>query len=271
MAPVMADTTMAPVMAHATMAPVLTAPPGAHMATTITRARTLTPANRARLPRPEAVATLLAATLVLCFCGCERSEVKLDVEFPVAKDAGADAGCAAFADLGCVNYVKFQLSNLAGTHMATECLKVEKRLTTLCDLKSLARGTALFREDRGETVQVKMWGLRVFPATSCEVNPECDARILFSGSSDWVKLGEVAGGSLPLRVTSAQACGPKEVYRPKGDRDCFAVCDYTEPVCDMSDGCVCLMPETGAPDGATSGSFGPDSGVWVLLDAGTPR
>jgi hypothetical protein len=202
--------------------------------------------------------------LVLCAlvggAACQRPKVTLDPVFELRSDGGMSQGCEQFADLACVNFIKFQIAEENSATPATQCMKVDKRLTTLCDLDEVGNGTEVFRQERGDKVQIKMWGLRVFPATSCEINPECAPKVLFYGATDWMPAGDAPGGLLPLRITGATDCGLKEEYRPRGDRDCYSVCDYTEPVCDMADGCVCaLQDDAGVPARA---------GNWAAVDAG---
>jgi hypothetical protein len=200
---------------------------------------------------PRARALLLLALLPLA--ACQRPQVALELVFDVVPDGGTDAGCAAFADLACVNFIKFQLDSPT---MPTQCLKVQKRLTTLCDVRDLATGAELFRPGQDDTVTVKIWGLRVFPATSCEINPECEPKVLFSGQSDAVRAGGVNGGTLPLHITSVAGCGPREEYLPRiGGKECAEVCTNGAPVCVLAEGCVCTVDaDAGAPR----------SGNWAL-------
>jgi hypothetical protein len=204
---------------------------------------------------------LLLLGALLAGLGCQRGPVALDPVYEVRADGGAALQCEQFADLACVNFIKFQIAEEGSPTPATQCLKVEKRLTDLCSLDQLATGTEVFRQDRGANVQIKMWGLRVFPATSCEINPECEPKVLFYGATDWLPAGDTVDGVLPLRVTGATSCGAKEEYRPRGNRDCYSVCNYTEPVCTMTAGCVCAIAEdAGVPE---------SGGSWVRVDAGT--
>jgi hypothetical protein len=199
---------------------------------------------------------LLAALVALT--GCARPKVQITPVF--ATDAGVGV-CAEFDDLACVNFIKFQIDEEGDLTSPTQCITVDKRLATLCDVTQLEHGAEIFRYDKDARVRVKMWGLRVFPATSCEIVEGCEPKILFSGSSgDYVRASDVPGGQLPLRITRAGACGQKEVFRPRGGRDCYLVCDYNEPVCELQDGCVCLIQDDG---GTPSGG-----GAWERADAG---
>ena len=212
------------------------------------------------MPRPRHLLLLVAALAALGTAACERPRIAITPVFELQTDAGA-VECAAFKDLACVNFIKFQIAEQGDLTPSTECITVDQRLTTLCDVEELAKGTEIFRHAKDARVQIKMWGLRVFPATSCEIIPECPAKSLFSGATDWIKASEVQGGQLPLHITEATDCGLKEVYQLRGGRDCFTVCDYTEPVCSMHDGCVCLLPQQDAGVPASGGS-------WKLTDGG---
>ena len=208
--------------------------------------------------RPLLLLLLLAPVTL---AACARPKVQLTLEFQLTTDGGAPLECADFHDLACVNYIKFQIEEQGNLTPPLDCITVDKRLDTLCDLTALQHGTEIFRYEKDATVRIRMWGLRVFPATSCEIMPECQARILFTGVTESVKAGDVPGGKLPLTITSAADCGQKEVYRPRGTRDCHSVCDDTEPVCSLQEGCVCLVQDdAGTPQSA---------GNWERLDAGT--
>jgi hypothetical protein len=208
------------------------------------------------VPRPTRLLLLLA---LLGAAACQRPRIAITPVFEVVTDAGAQE-CTAFNDLGCVNFIKFQIAEEGDLTPPTQCITVDKRLNTLCDVTQLEHGTEIFRYDRDARVQIKLWGLRIFPATSCEIVPECPPKSLFYGATDWITAGEVQGGQLPLHVTEAYDCGQKEVYRPRGGRDCYSVCDYSDAVCSMHDGCVCLLQ-----DDAGMPAFG---GVWDAVDAG---
>jgi hypothetical protein len=200
------------------------------------------------------------ALLVVAALGaaaCARPRVALTPVFET--DAGAGE-CAAFTDLACVNFINFQIAEKDDLTPSTECITVDKRLNTLCDITQLMHGAEIFRYDKDARVQIKMWGVRIFPATSCEINPDCPPKSLFYGVTDWIKASDVQGGQLPLRIIEATACGQKEVYRPRGGRDCYSVCDNTEAKCVMHDGCVCLIQD----DAGTPQS----SGAWERVDAG---
>ncbi len=195
-----------------------------------------------RAPRLLVLALVAAA-------GCARPTVHMTTSFDLTTDGGAPRECTEFADLACVNFIKFQIEEEGTLTPPTECITVDKRLTNLCDVSELAHGTEIFRYDRDARVRIKMWGLRVFPATSCEIIPDCPPKSLFDGTSDAITAGE-AHGEVPLHITFAKGCGAKEEYRPRGGRDCYRVCDYTEPVCELRDGCVCLLPDSRADGGA---------------------
>jgi hypothetical protein len=207
--------------------------------------------------RPPPTLLLVAA---LGAAACARPKVQITPEFDLRTDAGTSLECAAFADLGCVNFIKFQIAEEGDLTPSTQCITVDKRLNTLCDVTQLEHGSEIFRYDRDARVQIKMWGVRIFPATSCEIIPECPYKSLFYGATEYLKAGEVQGGQLPLRITDAKACGQREVYRPRGSRDCYSVCEYSEPVCELQDGCVCLVQDdAGVPQ---------LGGVWENVDAG---
>jgi hypothetical protein len=207
--------------------------------------------------RPPPTLLLLAA---LGAAACARPKVQITPEFDLRTDAGTPLECSAFADLGCVNFIKFQIAEQGDLTPPLQCITVDKRLNTLCDLDQLAKGTEIFRYDRDARVQLKLWGLRVFPATSCEIVPDCPPKTLFAGKTEFVTVGELQDGKLPLTITDAKACGRREVYHPRGNRDCYSVCEYSEPVCELQEGCVCLVQ-----DDAGVRSLG---GAWENLDAG---
>ena len=200
---------------------------------------------------------LLLVTLVAA-AACTRPKVELMPVFALGD--GGTLECSTFADLACVNFINFQIAEKDDLTPSTECITVDKRLNTLCDVTQLQHGSEIFRYDKDALVQIKMWGLRIFPATSCEINPECPPKSLFSGVTDWVKASEVRGGQLPIRITDATGCGRKEVYRPRGTRSCESVCDFSEPVCSLQEGCVCLIQDdAGTPQSA---------GNWERVDGG---
>jgi len=204
--------------------------------------------------RPPLALLVVAA---LGAAACARPRVALTPVFET--DAGLGQ-CAVFKDLACVNYINFQMEEQGNMTPPTDCITVDKRLETLCDVTDLAHGTEIFSYGKDARIKIRMWGLRVFPATSCEINPECQPKILFTGVTDEVKATDVQGGQLPLHIFEAKGCGAKEVYRPRGGRDCFSVCDFTEAVCEMHDGCVCrLQDDAGTPS---------SGGAWERVDAG---
>jgi hypothetical protein len=204
---------------------------------------------------------LLLVLFALAAAACARPKVQIAPVFELFTDGGVPLECSDFDDLACVNFIKFQIAEKDDLTPPTECITVDRRLETLCDVTQLQHGTEIFRHDKDAFVQIKMWGLRIFPATSCEIIPECPPRPLFSGATDWIKASEVQGGRLPLRITDAVGCGLKEEYRPRGGRDCYTVCGSTEAACEMHDGCVCRVQDDAGV--ATPG------GNWTFADAGT--
>jgi hypothetical protein len=212
-----------------------------------------------RLPR---LVLLLAA---LGAAACARPKVQMTTAFDLRTDGGAPLACSDYTDLGCVNFIKFQIKEEGDLTPSTECIQVDKRLDTLCDVTQLQHGTEIFRYDKDARVQIKMWGLRVFPATSCEIIPECPAKGVFEGETDYVRASDLHG-QLPILITKAEDCGRKEVYRPRGTRDCYSVCDYSEPVCALQEGCVCLIQDDGGVSRDAAVPSG--NGAWELVDAG---
>ena len=180
---------------------------------------------------------LLYATAALCAlaCGCRSSEAAIEIGF------GDDAGtCAGITDLSCVNYLQFSIDD--GTGFTTQCVKVTQVLTSLCDVASLADGRELFRVDPDREVKIKVEGLRVYPATSCNVNAEnpCQRRLMFSGETPRVRIGDLAGQSIPLVVTVSELCRGQEQFFPLGSGEtCEMVCGGEKVVCAIQDGCLC--------------------------------
>ena len=218
--------------------------------------------------------------LALLAAGCSRPQVRLTLGFALG-DAGVGE-CLPANDLACVNYIRFQLSS---EDLFTRCVRVDQRLGTLCDLEQLANGSELFRGSPDDVVSIAIEGLRVFPATSCEQTSECRPRTIFSGGTGPVKLGDAAGGSVPLTITKYTPCGPREEFRQRAPgQSCDVVCDTDRgnvPICELEDGCLCavvsvvvdagVIPDGGGADDAgaplEAGSAPVDAGPGPVDDA----
>ena len=172
------------------------------------------------------------AVLALLACGCRSSEAALEIGF------GDDAGtCAEVTDLSCVNFLRFSVDD--GEGFSTHCVRVTQGLASLCELASLADGRELFRLEPDREVEIKVEGLRVFPATSCEADG-CQRRILFKGQTAKVRIGELAGQSIPLVVSMQEPCGAKEQFFPlRQGQTCAEICGVDLLICGIEDGCLC--------------------------------
>jgi hypothetical protein len=207
--------------------------------------------------------------LALLGAGCSRPQVSLALRFAI--DDGGAGECLPADDLACVNFVRFQLSAI-GKDLFSRCIRVEERFATLCDLERLANGGELFRGDPDDVVSIAVEGLRMFPATSCEQTTDCRPRRIFTGGTGVVRLGDVAGGSVPLVIDNYLGCGPREEFRARlPGQSCDLVCDTARGnivSCVVEDGCVCAVVSPSLDGGA-----GPDAGVPrdaapAALDAG---
>jgi hypothetical protein len=197
---------------------------------------------------------LLVALALAAAAGCDRPQARLRFTYDLRADGGGPGVCEQVTDLGCVNFVRFQLSAKGGTEILTNCVKADQRLTNLCDVEELGRGAELFNRDPDDNVVITMEGLRVFPATTCEITAACPPRELFSGIAGPLRVGDHAGGTIDLTVNRAGACGdPEEFRQPSGTQTCDEVCETFLPgnrvVCPppgsgidyVEGGCVCAI------------------------------
>lgn len=187
--------------------------------------------------RPAAALALLA---LVAGCRSPRSSLQVviagDAGTCEPMDAGADAG-ASNSQLHCVNFLQFRVDD--GRSFSTYCVKLEKRLETMCDLAKIADGRELFKLDPDANVSISVQGLRVFPATSCDRDAVCPAREIFAGNTGAVRIEDTVGGSIELPVAMTKDCGLPEVYYPKpSGMTCESVC-RTKVVCDFQGGCLC--------------------------------
>jgi hypothetical protein len=189
--------------------------------------------------------TMLAAAAV---GACRQEQAALVVRF-------GDAGCEGRGDLGCVNFIQFTVKRPG--EFETRCLRVEQKLADLCGLEALAQGQELFQLDPSDTVTVDLKALRVFPATGCDFVPDCDPRVLVSGTTGEVQVGRAAGGAVDLPVKVREACGlPEEFFPLTAGRTCLEVCGTwggrSLVSCDgVMGGCLCQVPsrpDAGVPD-----------------------
>ncbi|HEY3352994.1 MAG TPA: hypothetical protein VGQ83_07075 [Polyangia bacterium] len=200
------------------------------------------------------VAELAALAALAGTAACERPQARLAFKYELKDQSGDPVECERFADLGCVNFIRFQLSAKGGTDMLTHCVKVERRLGTLCDLPTLAQGTELFNRDPDDTIVVTMSGLRAFPADTCEFTAACPPRELFSGIAGPKRIGDLAGGTLEMTVRQCTDCGAREEFRQlAAGQTCEDACETGRPgnavVCpppgsglsDVQGGCVCRV------------------------------
>jgi hypothetical protein len=191
-------------------------------------------------------ASAIVGALAL-LCGCKSPQAQITVSFPSA----GDGGCAAQTRVGCVNYLRFTVHDQTGFN--THCVTVPQgqALTSLCDVADLAQGQELFKLSPDTLLSVKLEGMRVFPATSCEPQESCDPRYIFSGTSQSVRLGDIAGGTLEI---------PLEMVLPCQSEDFFFLAPGTRGgTCLTGNACtgdlscvsgVCVGDDT-APDGGT--------------------
>ncbi len=186
---------------------------------------------------------LLALLALAAACRSAQTELDLDPGGDASACAPSDAGSpgtdAGSDDLGCANFLEFTVDD--GSSFSTRCIKLSKALHGLCDLKDAADGQELFSLSPGSRVRVSVKGLRVFPATSCDVSAACAPRTIFEGTTDWIRIADVAGGAVHLPVALAEPCGAPEVFffKPAG-RTCDSVCtDHAKMVCEIQGGCLC--------------------------------
>ena len=103
---------------------------------------------------------------------------------PGRSDGGADAGgaggCQAQTDLKCVNYLQFSAGNDDG--FRSGCAPIDVVLGNLCDLVQLAEGQELFKLPPETMLPIRVAGIRVFPAISCNAGT-CAAKTIFSGAT----------------------------------------------------------------------------------------
>lgn len=184
----------------------------------------------------------VAALLVASLCACAPSRAELSVTFPAA-DGGL---CEAQTDLRCVNFLRFTVHDSDG--FTSRCIKVDQKLANLCEVSKLAEGQELFKLKPDSQMSIKIEGLRAFPAISCDSQNGCGPRIIFSGQSRSVRIGDVAGGSLEIPVEMDKGCGPPESFFFISQGTCpqlcgsqeLVACDFSTPVDGgVSGGCLC--------------------------------
>jgi hypothetical protein len=176
--------------------------------------------------------SLAAAAAALAGGGCQSRQTALTVTFP-------DGGCETVTDLGCVNYLLFTVNDSTG--FSSHCVKVDKRLDNLCDVAALADGHQLFQLSPDTRLPIGLTGMRVFPATGCDLQA-CAPRIIFSGETMSGRLGDYVGRDIPLPLAVRQSCGPSEefFFLPPGTT-CAQLCgSASQVVCDgIQGGCLC--------------------------------
>jgi hypothetical protein len=188
----------------------------------------------------------LGMLLALALSSCPAPQTVLDLGpsgqscAPPTADVGGppDSPDTGYNLVSCVNFLEFKVDNSG--EFSTHCIKLTQEILSLCDLKLVADGRELFKIDPNSEVKISVRGLRVFPATSCDVDPTstCQNRVIFAGSTDLVRIGDLVGGLLELPVTVSEPCGPPEQWFEKGDQSCADICDVV--VCDgIQGGCLC--------------------------------
>ena len=198
---------------------------------------------------------LVALVALVACAGCARSQTTITLNYELRDESGAPLSCRDLQDLGCVNFVRFQLSRQGGSDMLTHCIKVDRSLATLCDLETVALGTELFSGEPDDIIVITMQGLRAFPAETCELTAACPPRELFSGIAGPRRLGDLVGGTLVMNVTRCGACGAAEEFRARASgATCAATCASDALVCpppgsgleDVQGGCLCRTAAVGA-------------------------
>ena len=181
-------------------------------------------------------ATIVLYCLPLLCGACRPQQMELTIVL-------GDAGCPP-VNLKCVNFLQFS------SGFSTHCIQLTEgeTLDTLCDLQKVANGQELFKLSPDTELIIEMKGLHVYPATSCDYDVTCPPRIVFKGStgSQSVRVGDLAGGAVPLQVVMVAPCpaGSEQWYRPpRPDEPCSAVCYPGEVECDgVQGGCLCFSP-----------------------------
>jgi hypothetical protein len=187
------------------------------------------------------VTTRSTAALALCAAlalpaACNDRQTHLKLTFP-ATDSGT---CQDQTNIACVNYLEFTAGDdVSG--FSSQCTRVGVSLGSLCDVAKLAEGQELFKLAPGTKLPIRISGIRVFPATSCNAG-ECPAKQIFSGATDATgTIGDHVGDTLEIPVTLVQPCGAPEsfFFLPPGST-CEDLCGTGNVVCDqVQGGCLC--------------------------------
>ena len=132
--------------------------------------------------------------------------------------------CQAQTNLKCVNYFQFSAGNDDG--FRSGCTPIDVVLGNLCDLVQLAEGQELFKLPPETMLPIRVAGVRVFPAISCNAGT-CPAKTIFSGATveSGAPIGNYAGQVLEIPVTVNMPCGEPEQFflLPEGST-CAEVC-----------------------------------------------
>lgn len=185
-----------------------------------------------------------AFALLVSLTACKEQQTQIRFTFPGGSDGGADAGaggCQAQTDLKCVNYFQFSAGNDDG--FRSGCTPIQFALGNLCDLVQLAEGQELFKLPPETMLPIRVAGVRVFPAISCNAGT-CPAKTIFSGATleSGAPIGNYAGQVLEIPVTVNMPCGTPEQFflLPEGST-CTEVCHRPDLlVCDnVAGGCLC--------------------------------
>jgi hypothetical protein len=181
-----------------------------------------------------AASASLAAVALLAACSERQTHLKITFDVP---DAGA---CDQQTNIKCVNYLEFTAGDdVSG--FSSSCTRVDVSLDTLCDVAKLAEGQELFKLSPDTKLPIRLAGIRVFPAVSCNAG-ECPSKTIFSGATaETGTIDQYAGQTLTIPVTLTQLCGPPEAFffLPAGST-CTDLCGAGNVVCDhVQGGCLC--------------------------------
>jgi hypothetical protein len=192
-----------------------------------------------------AALAMLAAALVLTAFGCKQKRGGIVLVY--AGDGGT--ACASATNLRCVNYLNFQLTGTGEDDFVIHCVKAPTGLDSMCRLREAGDGTTeVFRRDPDDRVDIEVTGLRVFPAISCQENPDCKHKKIFYGKVRGVRVGDIADRGVELPVTPAcpgcEPCVLETYWTQLSDDDaCTRTCDKAGGVpvseCTIPGICLC--------------------------------
>lgn len=198
----------------------------------------------------RAASLALIVSLALA-AACSDRQTRIRLTFPTV-DGGT---CMDQTNISCVNYLEFTAGD--DVHgFSSDCARVPISLETLCDVGKLAEGQELFKLSPDTRLPIRLSGIRVYPAVSCNAG-ECPAKQIFAGQTDATgTVGDHVGQTLDIPVTLTVPCGvPEQFFFLPPGTTCAELCGGTDQVvCDhVQGGCLCLQPTMAPTQGGIDG------------------